>query len=98
MSGIEILRAVTEGMVGAILFLAFRFWIKDFENTENWKERTICRIIMGAIVGYLWLMRGLPNSFNTVMAGMLAPEIIEGFSVRFKKKYDESLIPVENEG
>lgn len=70
-------------MMGAVLFLTFRFYRRDFEFTNKLKERVVCRTIMGAIIGYLWVLSGAPNSFNTIMAGALAPELAEGFFEKF---------------
>lgn len=82
-----ILKAVLEGILGAILFLAFRYWRLDFKYEKNKvKFRILCRAIMGAGVGYLWIIAEMPNSFNTVMAGALAPELLEGAFERFGKE------------
>lgn len=83
---------ILEGILGAILFLAFRYWRRDFEyEDDHLKERILTRIIMGAGVGYLWIQMGMPNSFNTIMAGALAPEIIEAFLSRFKERIHKDL-------
>ena len=89
----HILKTVLEGMFGALIFFSFRSWKSDFrgDNTNKTLKRLVCRLVMGAGIGYLWVAGGYPNSFNTVMAGMIAPEMLEGALEKFNEKYEKEL-------
>ena len=88
-----IVTSILEGMFGALIFFSFRSWKSDFggDNTNKKRKRLVCRLIMGAGIGYLWVVGGFPNSFNIVMAGMLAPEMLEGALEKFNEEYEKEL-------
>lgn len=71
-----------EGLVGSILWTSYLLYKGEPLKTNY--QKIFSRLIMGAIVGILWNLAGFPNHFNTIMAGMLAPEIIDGFITKFR--------------
>lgn len=84
MFDISFIQSVIEAMLGCILFYAYKIYTDmSFELTPR---RFVSRLIIAGFVGYFWFLKGLPNSFNTIMAGMLAPEMLETIFQQKKSK------------
>ena len=77
-------KAVIYGVVGSATFLAYRFY-SDSKFEVSYK-RIVARLFLGGVAALIAYLTGLPNSLNSLMIGMVAPEFIEGIFAKELEK------------
>jgi len=57
----------------------------DMYRHKRWPNpaEAIGHLIIGGFVGYAWWALGLPNHFNTLMAGFMADTVIQALQERW---------------
>jgi len=86
----EYLMGFSEAIFGNFVWVAFMNW--KYENYNIDKKKIACRTIIAAGAAYVWLALNMPNSFNLFLAGLAAPEIVEGVLDRAMNKPKEKII------
>ena len=89
MTQLHLIIGTLEAIFGGLVFYGFNLWRRDLKLSRHYKRRILTRVLIGAGVGYAWISLGMPNSFNTFMAGAFGPEIADGLLSKYQERYPE---------